>query len=110
MYAMNPAMTIHATMNETSVPMPISMSCWLSGWFSLTYFSILYPQAANMAGIARKKLNSVAAGRETPQARADMIVAADRLVPGNVAARIWQMPMMIAWESEMFSIRSALMR
>src|SRR5712672_1035828 len=38
--------------------------------------------AANMVGIARKKENSVAAGRDKPRSKPPMMVAPEREVPG----------------------------
>ena len=43
--------------------------------------------APNITGIARKKVNSVAAALETPINSAPIIVAPERDVPGNTAAR-----------------------
>ena len=46
-----------------------------------------------MVGMPTRKANSVAAGRSvSPTSIAAKIVAAEREVPGNTAARIWQAP------------------
>lgn len=42
--------------------------------------------APNIAGIARKKVNSAAAVLETPSSSAPTMVAPEREVPGNIAA------------------------
>ena len=46
-----------------------------------------------MAGMARKKLNSAAAGRDRPAAIPPMMVAAERDVPGKTAAKTCATPM-----------------
>ena len=50
-----------------------------------------------MVGIPTRKANSVAAGRAvSPASMAAKIVAAEREVPGKIAARIWQTPTQMA--------------
>ena len=71
----------------------------------MTHFRSEYPQAANIAGIARKKLNSAAAGRERPASIPPRIVAADRDVPGKTAAKICAQPMPNACFQVIRSIR-----
>ena len=66
--------------------MPISRSAVsipVAGSPHFTSFSRLAP---NIAGIARKKVNSAAAVLETPSSSAPTMVAPEREVPGNIAA------------------------
>ena len=80
---MKPAITIHATRNETKKPVPVRNN-------SLELrcnpdFKIEYPVAATIVGIARKKENSTATIRDEPSIIAPIIVAADLEVPGIMA-------------------------
>ena len=59
-------------------------------------FTIFNRLAPNMTGIARKKVNSAATGRDMPSSSAPTIVAPERDVPGNTAAMSWNTPMMRA--------------
>ena len=72
------------TTNAETIPISsIAVSMPVDGSPHFTSFSRLAP---NIAGIARKKVNSAAAVRETPSSSAPTIVAPEREVPGKIAA------------------------
>ena len=50
----------------------------------------------NIAGIARKNVNSAATVRETPMRSEPMMVAPEREVPGKIAAINWNTPIINA--------------
>ena len=56
------------------------------------YFRILIALPPNMAGTARKNVNSAAAVLEIPSIREPTMVEPERDVPGKIAAIIWNTP------------------
>src|SRR5688500_14581218 len=100
---MNQAMTAQATKNETTNPTASPPQQWpstlkvsaASEVCPRTAWNSLKPVAANMTGIDRKNENSSAAGRLSPATWPAAIVAIERLVPGNAAARICAAPIKI---------------
>ena len=77
-------MTNTETINATSMP-TINMAASIPVKDNPN-FNIFNKLAPNMTGIARQKVNSEAAVRDTPTSRAPTMVAPDRDVPGNTAA------------------------
>ena len=60
------------------------------------YLRTFNKEAPNIAGIAKKNVNSAETDLETPIIKAPIIVAPERDVPGNIAAIIWNKPIIIA--------------
>ena len=76
------------TINATSVPITrITSSLPVIATPAAIYLITLRRLAPNITGTARKKVNSAAVALETPISNAPMIVAPERDVPGNTAAR-----------------------
>src|SRR6202166_5397927 len=70
----------------------------------------VYPVAATMVGIDKKKENSSAEARDTPATCPPAMVDMDRDVPGNTPENIWQKPIHTACPKLMFSIFQVWMR
>ena len=81
------------TTKETIIPTARTAPWSPVKWWKWRSFSSEPP---NIAGIARKNVNSAAEVREIPIISAPMIVAPERDVPGKRAAINWKIPMMIA--------------
>src|ERR1700731_3497176 len=102
---MNHATDAYATRYETTKPMastihPCASICETPIGFSPLPSSDLnsvYPVAATMVGIDKKKENSSAEARDIPTSCPPAMVDMDRDVPGNTPEKIWQNPIHTDW-------------
>src|SRR5581483_1171063 len=116
--AMKKATERYATMKDTAKPMASTTHCSGVIWdkpigFSplpASDFSSVYPVAASMVGMDRKKENSSAAARDMPANCPAAMVDIDRETPGKTAERIWQAPIQTAWKNDMVSMRQVWIR